>query len=92
LSETEAVFVIVPVRDEAMFTVRAIAPPTVPLVSPAPELPKLQVTIALEEPDPSLQLQPLPLAETKLSPVGSVSLTVIGSAAGSGPMFVTEIE
>jgi hypothetical protein len=40
--------------------------------------------------NPFEQLQPVPIAETKVAPAGSVAMTCVPSA-GSGPAFVTSI-
>jgi hypothetical protein len=91
VSETFAVFVIAPVpgvTEEATFTRREIVPATSPVAAVDPELPELHDTVPLA----FAHAHPVPEAETKPSPVGSTSLTVIGSAAGSGPLFVTTIE
>jgi hypothetical protein len=90
LSETDAVFVIAVgpgVTDEARFTTREIVPPTAPLAALVPELPKLHETVPLV----FEHVHPVPDAETKLSPVGSTSVTVTGSAVASGPLFITVI-
>jgi hypothetical protein len=83
---TVAVFVIVPVADEAISTGRLIAVVEVPSGIEAAwvhvtALPRFE------------QLQPVPVgADAKVSPVGNVSLTVIGPAEDAGPLLVTTIE
>jgi hypothetical protein len=83
---TLAVLVIVPVWSAPTVTTRLIWA----IVAFAATLEGfVQVTVALDEPEPSLQVQSVPDAETKLSPDGSVSMTVIGPAEVAGPALAT---
>jgi hypothetical protein len=83
---TVAVFVIVPVADEATSTGRLIVAVETPS---AIEAAWVHVTaLARFE-----QLQPVPVGvDANVSPDGSVSVTVIGPAEVAGPLLVTTIE
>src|SRR4051794_29782976 len=80
--ETEAVLVTLGAAATPTATVSVMAGSVVPLVTgPA----RVQVTVPLA----FAQVHPVPVAETYVSPVGSVSMTVIVPAADCGPLLVT---
>lgn len=79
--ETVTPFVTAGIADELTATVSVIAADEPFVKSDA----RVQVTVC----PMAEQLQPVPVPETKLKPVGSKSTTVIGPAAVDGPLFVT---
>src|SRR4051794_37734686 len=78
---TVAVFVTLGAADAPTATVSVMAGRIVPLVT-GPE--RVQVTVPLA----FVQVQPVPVAETYVSPAGRVSVTVIVPAADCGPLFL----
>jgi hypothetical protein len=83
---TVAVLMIFPVADEAMSTGRLIVPAEVPSAIAVAWV--HVTTLARFE-----QIQPVPVGvDARVSPAGSVSLTVMGPAESAGPLLVTTSE
>ena len=82
--ETVAVFVTLGAAAAPTVTVSVMAFIVAPLAT-GPALVQVTTPLAL------LQVQPVPVAETYVSPAGRVSFTVMGPLALCGPLFTTLI-